>query len=77
MLAFPIALERLQPQPGQFEVPKEGRRIQQFQSDPGRPFDALKPPAEFSIQQQPHILLAAGTDHTTTILRQAYNRDNP
>ena len=76
VLAFPVTLECFQPEAGQFEIPERRSRVQKLKADPGRLFDALKLPAESPIQQQLHILLAAGTDHTTTILRRSYNQGN-
>jgi hypothetical protein len=34
-------------------------------------------PGELPIQQELHIPLAAKADHTFTILRHAYNENNP
>jgi len=76
VLVFPVTLECFQPEAGQLEIPERRSRVQEFQSDPSRLFDALKLPTELPIQQQLHILLAAGTDHTNTILRRAYNQGN-
>jgi hypothetical protein len=74
VLAFPVTLECFQPEARQLEIPERRSRVQEFQSDPSRLFDALKLPADFPIQQQLHILLATGSDHTNTILRRAYNQ---
>ncbi len=76
VLAFPVTFECFEPEAGQFEIPERCGRVQEFQSDPSRLFDALKLPAELPIQQQLHIFLAAGPDHTNTILRRAYNQGN-
>ncbi len=51
MLALSVAFQCFQPKTRQFEVPKRGRRVQQFQSDAGCLFNGLKLPAELSIQQ--------------------------
>lgn len=77
VLARSITLECFQPEAGQFEIPERRGRVQEFQSDTSRFFDALKLPGELPIQQELYIPLAAKADHTFTILRHAYNEINP
>jgi hypothetical protein len=76
VLAFPVTFEGFEPEAGQFEIPERRGRVQEFQSDPSCLFNAVKLSTEVPIQQQLHILLAAGSDHTTTILRRAYSQAN-
>jgi hypothetical protein len=73
VLVFPVILACFQPEAGQFQIPERGGRVQEFQSNPSRLFEALNFPAELPIQQELPIVLAARADHTISILRYAYN----
>jgi hypothetical protein len=73
VLAFPVTLACFQPEAGQFQIPERCGRVQEFQSNPSRLFEALRFPAELPIQQELPIFLAARADHTISISRYAYN----
>jgi len=76
VLALAIAFQGFQSQPWQLQIAKGSCGVQKRQTDASCLLDCLKSPAELPVQEPVDFLVAAGPDHTNSILRHLYNSGN-
>jgi hypothetical protein len=76
VLALAIAFQGFRSQPWQLQIAKGSCGVQKRQTDASCLLDCLKSPAELPVQEPVDFLVAAGPDHTNSILRHLYNSGN-